>query len=625
MRILPVAVVLFVTLSSIDNKAADAFSMLPRQTVHNLPTTTTLCGKSRKARRQEEQKQNKQRPKFLDAIEDAEDDTTTSKNGFATATAVKDDEDNKQKKEPSNQQQDDDPGAARRNAIKEEAEQRYLERPEVSSLITDEESGRQVLIQGQKVMDVVTRQAVKLSDLGPEYRLAQMFPGVPPETRSKYRFDVRTITLPEMVDQLMDVCSTKLEDGSRGIPPHPSITNKAIDYVLANRDFLGWKMTKAIGSRMMNLGSKGDLEQAEQYKKLGINYATIEKQISGPFRQIMQDAEGRVGPNFGNLDIKSYCSGELYERIGNYLVLKGMVAHWEKKVVDANFIENVDYEEFEDDDSTPTTIIGVGDPRRFLPNPPILFTLRECTQVCAMAQKLCQMFVEDEELYADFPPEIVFLEDALKIKGGTALRQYMVEEFCPQREITPEALREGMRRFYQQMDNMQADPYCDLTNKIEQLYRAMAVGTDDGRDPYEPYMGPDAPMDLNSNPFYAETYTFNYDQMSLMNFLDNNYRSGGAFSVMVGELDDEDAASGSSNPLDMFGNVMSGLIGFDDNSGRQLRPEVNLLAEEPDYETPEARADSRPHDIGWFEKINTPNGKPTTMGDIKPGRIIPDE
>jgi len=53
-------------------------------------------------------------------------------------------------------------------------------------------------------MDVVTRRPVKLSTLGPEYRLAQMFPGVPPDIRNKYRVDWQTIEVPEMVEQLRE-------------------------------------------------------------------------------------------------------------------------------------------------------------------------------------------------------------------------------------------------------------------------------------------------------------------------------------------------------------------------------------------------------------------------------------
>jgi hypothetical protein len=199
-----------------------------------------------------------------------------------------------------------------------------------------------------------------------------------------------------------------------------------------------------------------------------------------------------------------------------------MVAHWEKKVVDADFCEK-----------TPQTkenfvsVLSRGDPKRFLPDPPILFTLKECTQVCAMAQQMCKAFVENEELFGDFPPEIVFLEEAFKVKGGTALRKYMIDDFCPSRGITPEGLREGMRRFYQQLENMQIDPYGDVTNKIDDLYQAMAVGTDDLRDPYEPYL---ANLD-KKGPGYFQTYTFNHNKQSIVRFLDNQYPSAANIEV----------------------------------------------------------------------------------------------
>lgn len=188
-------------------------------------------------------------------------------------------------------------------------------------------------------MDVVTRRPVKLSTLGPEYRLAQMFPGVPPDIRNKYRVDWQTIEVPEMVEQLRESCKVKLPDGSRDIPPHPSIANKAIDYVVANRDYLGLRMKKAMGRLMLRSMSLGNKEEAQEYRKLLKNYLTIENLVSAPFRQMIFDAEGRVGPNFGNLDLKSYCGKDLYERVADYLVLKGKVAHWEKKVVDAGYVE----------------------------------------------------------------------------------------------------------------------------------------------------------------------------------------------------------------------------------------------------------------------------------------------
>merc|ERR1712048_313115 len=104
-----------------------------------------------------------------------------------------------------------------------------------------------------------------------------------------------------------------------------------------------------------------------------------------------------------------------------------------------------------------------------------------------MAQKMTEIFVKTPELFDDLPPEIRFLEESLKVKGGTALRKYMIEDFCPKEGITPEGLREGMRRLYQQMANMQLDPYGDITNVMMKLISALSVGSDDERDPYKVY------------------------------------------------------------------------------------------------------------------------------------------
>lgn len=485
-------------------ESAEAFQLQSRPSVVVSKSTALYAGKSRKARRmQNVEKQTRGRSKqFYDAIDDA--------------AGKKVDKD-----KPEEPKDEDE---ARRAAMMEDAQQRMEQRPELSTMIVDEETGIEVIAQGQSVLDVVTRKAVKLSDLGPEYRLAQMFPGVPQETREKHRMDWNTVEVPEMVEKLREACSVKLEDGSRGIPPHPSIANEGLDFVLANRDLLGYKMKKTLGKLTMRAAWKeeGDKE-VQEMQKLWKNFLTLENHISAPFRQIIQDAEGRVGPNFGNLELKKFCRGDLYERVGNYIVLKGMVAHWEKKVVDADYIEK-----------TPQTkenyisVLSRGDPKRYLPDPPILFTLKECTQVCAMAQQMCNLFVEDEELFGDFPPEVIFLEEALKVKGGTALRKYMIDEFCPAQGITPEALREGMKRFYQQLENMQIDPYGDLTNKVEALYSAMAVGTDDQRDPYIPYLANTDP----NGPGFFQTYTFNYAKQSLVRFLDNQYPSAGGVDLI---------------------------------------------------------------------------------------------
>jgi hypothetical protein len=503
--------------------------------------STALFVKSRKARRMDQQRENKGRSQqFYKAMEDAvgkkletigivPPDPATEEDGKTSIVSATGPPPLKQVEPDEN-----DP----KTAYMEEVQRRYEERPELSTMVVDEETGIEVIRQGQSVMDVVTRKAVKLSDKGNDYRLAQMFPGVPPEIRAKDRMDWNTVQVTEMVDRLRDACSVTLPDGSKGIPPHPSVANRAIDFCLANRDMLGYKMKRTLTRLQMRAMWQQDKELALELAKLSKNFLTLENHISGPFRQIIQDAEGRCGPNFGNMDLMSYCNGPLYERIGNYIVLKGMVAHWEKKVVDADYVEK-----------TPQTkenfmsILARGDPKRYLPDPPILFTLKECTQVCAMAQQMCKAFIENEALFGDFPPEIVFLEEAFKIKGGTALRKYIIEDFCPARDITPEGLREGMRRFYQQLDNMQIDPYGDITNKVDDLHAAMCVGTPDERDPYTEYLANLSP----EGPGYFQTYTFDHAKRSIVRFLDNQYPSASQTDLIdfgIGTPDDnkEEAA-----------------------------------------------------------------------------------
>jgi hypothetical protein len=645
-------------------------------------STTALFAKSRKARRQDEtKKQGQGRSKqFYEALEQAgaldninninnnnknnNNVNKDSSTATATATAVQEQEEADQQSQQDQQQsqqsqQKDQQQAARRNAIQQEAEQQYQQRPEVTTMVVDEETGTQVLAQGQKILDIVTRKAVQLPDT-PEQRLAVMFPQPTDDDessiRKKYRFDWRTITVPEMVEQWKHACYVTLPDGTRGVPPHPSVAQKAIDFVLANRDYMGPRMKKTLARWTMHHASNGDWEAAQEWKKIWDNYLVLENHISAPFRQIMQDAEGRVGPNFGNLDLQSFCNGHLYERIANYLVLKGMVAHWEKKVVDANFYENNP----QPDNSDFMRWLATGDPKRYLTEPPILWTLTECAQVCGKAQEMCQLFVQQkDDLFADFPPEIVFLEQALKIKGGTALRKYMIDEFCPERGITPQVLRERMRRFHHQLDTMQIDPYADLTNKVELLYRAMAIGTDDERDPYEQYLGLPASTDP-SNPAYFETYTFNHPKNSLIRFLDNQYPEREGFFEMVGpkptkpEIDESTSSSSSTsadmNPFDnlsnLFGggggsgnddgggggiaenpfeNLLAGLTGTTSREKQLLRSEPNPDADKKPYDAPEIRRMGRRHELGWLTKLAELDNYKASFENVQPGRIFPND
>jgi hypothetical protein len=404
--------------------------------------------------------------------------------------------------------------------------------PDVSTVTTDPETGIARIQQGKYVMDKVTGKAVVLSSLGPEYRLAQMFPGVPEETRDRYRFDWDTVSVEEMVMRLREACTVPLKKNDRewsGIPPHPMVSNPAVEFVTANRDYLGHRMKKTLGRLKLRAQSQFRKEEALQYRQLWKHFMLLEDHISAPFRQILLNAEGKIGPQFGNLDVASYCGGELYERTASYLVLKSMVAHWEKKYEDAKALEEIPDGDF-------MRQLYTGDPKRYLPDPPIIFRLDEVSRIVIMAQKMCKAFVDSPELFNDLPAEVRFVEAALSIQGGTALRQFTLEEFCPANNIDPASLREGLRRLYQQMFNMQIDPYGDLTMTLWNLCVATSVGTNDARDPYEEYIGNVRGTNYETNPGYFQTYTFDHDKNSLVRFLDSARPIDGATASNPDEI-----------------------------------------------------------------------------------------
>jgi hypothetical protein len=220
---------------------------------------------------------------------------------------------------------------------------------------------------------------------------------------------------------------------------------------------------------------------------------------------------------------------------------------------------------------------------------------------------MTKTFVETPELFNDFPPEVRFLEYALTIKGGTPLRKFMIEEFCPTEGIMPEGLREGIRRLLAHFENVQIDPYADIANVMERLCRAMAVGTDDERDPYLKYI---ANVDRNG-PGSFQTCTFDVSKHSLVRFLDAQYQG---VNTKLG---------GSPLPLPNFFNFGGG---GSSSSGANAPAAVTPKSKTDSYKVPEARAAGRPHELGWLEMFDD-EGKDEDLqlGRVRPGKIIMEE
>lgn len=591
---------------------ASSFAPIPNapftRTTSVAPSSTSLyMGMNRKARRQQQKQQGKiSSKKLLNALDETsgkKGKKKGKKGGGTGELAVPEGEIEEKKSaidaEMAGERVESElggegesvvSGAAIADATPEDEDLR----PDVSTVVVDEDTGILRVVQGKNVRDIVTGKAVKLSDRGPEYRLAQMFPGVPPEIRDQYRFDWKTANVAEMVESLQaaSMVTEKDESGQevRRMPPHPTIANSAIDFVLANRDYLGFKMNKLLGRLKLRAQSEFKKDDALAYRKLWKNYMTVERHISAPFRQIMLDAEKRVGPNFGNMDVTSYCRGEQYERAGCYLVLKSMVAHWQQKVMDAEYVESTP----ETSDNT-LEVLMVGDPKRYLPDPPIIFRLDECQRIAQAAANMTAVFVLTPELYDDLPVEIRFVEEALRIQTGTEMRKFAVDEFCPREGITAEGLREGVRRLAIQLDSMQIDPYGDLRNTVVRLCDAMAVGTDDERDPYAPFL-----VNFKNgyeNPGFFQTYTFDHDKLSLVSFLDNPTEELEEGKIQGDDLLDQLGKDAQRNLMGFMGAVQTVGKEEEDLSAQQKKKEY-----EP-YKVPESRAIGRPHMMGWLELL----------------------
>lgn len=206
-----------------------------------------------------------------------------------------------------------------------------------------------------------------------------------------------------------------------------------------------------------------------------------------------------------------------------------------------------------------------------------------------MAQRMCKAFADEPDLFDDLPAEVKFLEKALGIQGGTALRQYMLEEFCPANNVDGASLREGLWRLYQQMFSMQIDPYGDLTMTLWNLCVATSVGTEGERDPYEEYIANVRGTEYENNPGFFQTYTFDHDKNSLVRFLD---------SAKVIE-------KGTAGSAEEVGRQIQGeafqLLGFD--FGKKDDKEKEAKVEEKSYEVPEDRAIGRPHMMGWLDLL----------------------
>ena len=417
-----------------------------------------------------------------------------------------------------------------------------------SQIVVDKETGLRMISEGRAVMDVVTKMPVILSSLGPDYRMAEFSPGVPPDVRQSLRFPSGEVTVQSLITGL----EASIEDLDN------PVCDASLDFVIANRDYMGMEMKKTLTTLKLSAQSKNDKESALHLKSVRDAFLILENKVSAPFRQMVLDAEKSIGPNFANLEIGSYVGKQSYQRAASWIVLQAMRAVWEKKARDASYYENT-----VQDNSNTMEYLSAGDPNRFNPDTERKFySYEETAKMTAWAQKMSEAFSKDEELMASLPPEMRFLDKAMIISGGTELRKFAIDEFCAKEGIQIEMLREGIRRLVCQLENMQPDPYGKLTRIISDLSNALAVGSEDEKNIYKDYL-----YTMNeSGPGFFQTYSMEKDGLSMLRFLDNEV----------------DVKQGGLGPMDeVFKQLGFGKV-------------VNMVSKD---------SDERPVELGWLDLL----------------------
>ena len=117
-----------------------------------------------------------------------------------------------------------------------------------------------MISEGRAVMDVLTKQPVKLSNLGEEYRMAEFSPGVDLATRERHRIPRPNLTVEGLVEGL-----TKALPDPVGDP----CNDEAVDFVLANRDWMGMEMKRCLTGMKLKAQSEGNVQEAKRLKVRG--------------------------------------------------------------------------------------------------------------------------------------------------------------------------------------------------------------------------------------------------------------------------------------------------------------------------------------------------------------------
>ncbi|CEL95328.1 unnamed protein product [Vitrella brassicaformis CCMP3155] len=246
-------------------------------------------------------------------------------------------------------------------------------------------------------------------------------------------------------------------------------------WVEVNFDMLGTDLKQLLGTLKLRAQMEDQLDIAREYRDLRYMYMLEEERLAGPLKQMIKDAELRLrdGIAVGSTFKPEFVSGEYNvedlagvtgaEVAAFWVVAKACLAEWENKrrdTIDVAILQK----KITNEDLQERTPEELGE---------MMPTLRESLYITYAFGQLNQKVTNSPAIISELPPELRFLEVALRLGTFVEIRKVAHLQFCPTFNMDTVELRARLRRLVHIMEGLPKQ-YKLLTKRLSDIYRALA-------------------------------------------------------------------------------------------------------------------------------------------------------
>jgi hypothetical protein len=306
--------------------------------------------------------------------------------------------------------------------------------------------------------------------------------------------------------------------------------------------------------------SLGDKTLALRMRHLLLAIMAAESAITGPFRQVMKNAESRIAPYMGSTDVLAYAGTDTADVTATFLCLKAVVAEWERR-----------YKEVIDEDASITDALEI---EEFIENK---LDVNSTGRICAAVQSMSQAFSSSKDTFELLSPEAKFIELALSVETSSEVRRIALQDICPSYNITPDEFKNLMLNMVMNIDSLPRNSYSQLQRAITELYDCLVEGTPDAYDIYMDNMFVNGPLRFET---YDLVKADNQPWRQRLHKLISHRQSsdeddqdyGAMFKAMTPDL--SGIITSSEKP------PLNWVIMLDDDAGKDLLQDLSITDEE---------------------------------------------